>query len=68
MSVTGAVNLSVNQDHHEEKHKIREVGLEVNTEKTKNMVVSHHQVAGQNHNLLIVHKYFENMTEFKYWE
>jgi len=31
----------------------REVGLEVYTEKSKYMVVSHHQNAGQYHNLLI---------------
>jgi hypothetical protein len=30
----------------------REVGLEVNTEKTKHMVMSHHQNAAQNHNFL----------------
>jgi hypothetical protein len=33
-----------------------EVGLEVNTEKPKYMAVSHHQNAGQNHNLLIANK------------
>jgi hypothetical protein len=27
----------------------KEVGLEVNTEKTKNMFMSHHQTTGQNH-------------------
>jgi hypothetical protein len=27
----------------------KEVGLEVNTEKTKYMLLSHHQNAGQNH-------------------
>jgi hypothetical protein len=30
----------------------REVSLEVNTEKTNYMFMCHHQIAGQNHNLL----------------
>jgi len=44
----------------------REVGLQVNTEKTEYMIVSHYQNVGQNHNLLIAIKFFENVTEFKY--
>jgi hypothetical protein len=31
----------------------KEVGLEVNTEKTKNMLLSRHQNAGQNQNIKI---------------
>jgi hypothetical protein len=46
----------------------REVGLEVNTEKTKNMVVPHHQNIGQNHNFLITNKLSENVAEFMYLE
>jgi len=42
----------------------REVGLEVITEKTKYVVMSHHHSAGQN-NLLIAN-YFENVAKFKY--
>jgi len=44
----------------------REVGLEVNTEKTKYMVVSGHQNAGHIHNILIVNKLFENVEKCKY--
>jgi len=42
-----------------------EIGLEVNTEKTEYMVVSRQQNVGQNHNLLITNKSFENLTKFK---
>jgi hypothetical protein len=45
----------------------RHVDLEVNTEKTKCMIVSHHQNAGQNHNLLIANKYIKQVAKFKYF-
>jgi hypothetical protein len=41
----------------------RVVGQEVNTEKTKYMVVSCHQNVQQNQGLLIANKYFENMAK-----
>jgi hypothetical protein len=43
----------------------KEVGLEVNAEKTKYMVISHCQNAGQNHAVMIANISFENMAEFK---
>jgi hypothetical protein len=43
----------------------REFGIEVNAEKTKYMFMSVHQSAGQNHNLLIYNKSFENVGKFK---
>jgi hypothetical protein len=43
----------------------REVGLEVNTDKTKCTVMSCHQNAGQIHNLLITNKSIENVTKLK---
>jgi hypothetical protein len=44
----------------------REVGLEVNAEKTKYMVMSCHQNVGQNRNLLIANKSFKSVVKFKY--
>jgi hypothetical protein len=43
-----------------------EVGLEVNTEKTKYMLLSRHQNAGQNHDINIANRSFENVAQFKY--
>jgi len=45
---------------------LKEVGLEVNAEKTKRMVVFRYQNIGQNYNVLIANKSFENMAVFKY--
>jgi hypothetical protein len=41
----------------------REVGLEVNAKKTKYMVMSRHQDAEQNHDLMIDNKTFEMWSE-----
>jgi hypothetical protein len=43
----------------------KEVGLEVNVEKTKYMLVSH-QNAGQNREIKIENRLFENVSQFKY--
>jgi len=43
-----------------------EVGLKVNTEKTKYVTMSYHQNAGRNHNLAIASKSFENVAKFRY--
>jgi hypothetical protein len=44
----------------------KEVGLEINVEKTKYMLLSHHQNAGQNHDIKIANRSFENVAQFKY--
>jgi hypothetical protein len=44
----------------------KEVGLEVNREKTKYMLLSNHQNAGQNHDIKIAKRYFENVAKFRY--
>jgi hypothetical protein len=43
----------------------KEVGLEVNTEKTKYMLLSCHQNAGQNYDIKIADRCFENVAQFK---
>jgi hypothetical protein len=44
----------------------RDVGLEINAEKTKYMIMSHHQNTGQNQNIRIVNESFENVAKFKH--
>jgi hypothetical protein len=44
----------------------KEVGLEVNTEKTKCMLLSRDQNAGQNHDIKIGNRCFENVAQFTY--
>jgi hypothetical protein len=41
----------------------REIHLQGNTEKTKYMIVSRHQIVAQNHSLLISNKSFENVAK-----
>jgi hypothetical protein len=42
------------------------VTLEVNAEKTKYMLLSHCQNAGQNHDIKITNRSFENVAQLKY--
>jgi hypothetical protein len=44
----------------------KEVGLEVNTEKTKYLLLSHHQNAGQNLDIKIAKRCFESVAQFRY--
>jgi hypothetical protein len=43
-----------------------EVGLEVNAEKTKYILLSHHQNAGKNHDIKTPNRCSENVAQFKY--
>jgi hypothetical protein len=44
----------------------RDVGLEINAEKTKYMIVSHHPNSEQNQNIRIANESFENVEKCKY--
>jgi hypothetical protein len=44
----------------------RDIGVEINAEKTKYMIMSRHPNSGQNQNIRIANESFENMAEFKY--
>jgi hypothetical protein len=46
----------------------KEVGLEVNAEKTKYVFMSRHQTAEQNYYKTVSSKYFADVTKFKYLE
>jgi hypothetical protein len=43
----------------------RDVGLEINAEKTKYMIMSHYQNSGQNWNVRIANELFENVAKYK---
>jgi hypothetical protein len=44
----------------------KEIGLEVNSEKTKYMFMSRHQTAGQSNYIRVANKSFERVAKFKY--
>jgi hypothetical protein len=44
----------------------KEVGLDENAENTKYMLLSRHQNAGQNHDMKIRNRCFENVAQFRY--
>jgi hypothetical protein len=46
----------------------KELGLEVNSEKTKYMFMSRHQTAGQSNYIRVANKSFEKVSKFKIWE
>jgi hypothetical protein len=46
----------------------KEVGLEMNIEETKHMLLFHHQNAGQNHDVKLANRWFENVSYLNIWE
>jgi hypothetical protein len=45
----------------------KEVGVQVNAEKANYMLLSRHQTAGQNHDIKVANRCFENLTQFRYF-
>jgi hypothetical protein len=45
---------------------IRDIGIEINAEKTKYMIMSRHLNSGQTQNIRIANESFENVAKFKY--
>jgi hypothetical protein len=45
---------------------VREVGLEVNAEKSKYMFMSRYQATGQNYYIKVANATFKNVTKLKY--
>jgi hypothetical protein len=43
----------------------KDAGLEINAEKSKYMIMSHHPTSGQNQNIRIANDSFENVAKFK---
>jgi hypothetical protein len=46
----------------------KDVGLEVNTAKTKYMLLSRHQNTGQNHDIKTANRYFQMWHSSDIWE
>jgi hypothetical protein len=44
----------------------KDVALEVNTEKSKYVLMPHHQNSGQNHNIKMANKFLKNVAKNKY--
>jgi hypothetical protein len=47
-------------------HANKEFGLEINVEETKYMLLSRHQNVGQNQDIKIANRSFENLSQFSY--
>jgi hypothetical protein len=55
-----------NKREHRNPEASRDIGLEINAEKTKYMVMSRHPNSGQNQNIRTANESFENVAKFKY--
>jgi hypothetical protein len=57
---------TLNKKHRNFIDASKEIGLEVNIEKTKYMLMSYDQNAGQNQDMKIGNTSYENVSQFKY--
>ena len=62
------VNILGGSIHTQKENTEAKIGLEVSADKTKYMVMSRDQNAGQNHSARIDNSTFERVEEFKYLE
>ena len=46
----------------------KDIGLEVNADKTKYMVMCREQIAGRSHTMKVDNNYFEGVKHFNVWE
>jgi hypothetical protein len=60
-------HINTNTTYHDLLNANKDVGLEVNMQKTKHIFIVHHQ-NGQNHNIKITNKTFKTVANFKYLE
>jgi hypothetical protein len=60
------INLYYNLEHFESLNDANtDIGLEVNTEITKYMLLLHHQNAGQNHDIKVANRSFGNVAQLR---
>jgi hypothetical protein len=58
---------TINKNHKNLFGASKEIGLEINVQKTKYMLLSCHQNAGQRCDIKIENRLFEHVSEFKYF-
>jgi hypothetical protein len=66
VNISGGHVCTVKQNREPLKLASKEICLEVNSEKTKYMIMSREQNAGQNHNIKLIINPSEKVGEFKY--
>jgi hypothetical protein len=66
LNVLGDNINTINKDTGTSIYASKEVGVEINVERTKYMLLAHHQNAGQNCDLKVENRSFENVAQFKY--
>jgi hypothetical protein len=62
----GSINNAINEDTETLLEASEDIGLEINAEKTKYVIMSRHPYSRQNQNIRIANEPFENVAKFKY--